>query len=68
MSKPQTFRPWNPEQTLLLPDPFDGIGKPEPLRENLAGCLSRRIDEVNRLVYRLDADLLVILACRYHYR
>jgi toxin YoeB len=51
-----------------LRDPFDGIGKPEPLRENLAGCLSRRIDEVNRLVYRLDADLLVILACRYHYR
>ena len=51
-----------------LRDPFLGIGKPELLRENLAGCLSRRIDEVNRLVYRLDADLLVILACRYHYR
>jgi toxin YoeB len=34
----------------------------------LAGCLSRRIDEEHRLVYRLDADLLVILACRYHYR
>jgi toxin YoeB len=51
-----------------LRDPFAGIGKPEPLRENLAGCLSRRIDEVNHLVYRLDADLLVILACRYHYR
>jgi toxin YoeB len=32
----------------------------------MAGCLSRRIDEVHRLVYRLDADLLVILACRYH--
>jgi toxin YoeB len=49
-----------------LRSPFEGIGKPEPLRENLAGCLSRRIDEVHRLVYRLDADLLVILACRYH--
>ena len=41
-----------------LRDPFEGIAKPEPLRENLAGCLSRRIDEVHRLVYRLDADLL----------
>ena len=49
-----------------LRDPFDVIGKPEPLRENMAGSLSRRIDEVHRLVYRLDADLLVILACRYH--
>jgi toxin YoeB len=45
-----------------------GIGKPEPLRENLAGCWSRRIDEEHRLVYRLDGELLVILACRYHYR
>jgi toxin YoeB len=49
-----------------LRSPFEGIGKPEPLRENMAGCLSRRIDEVHRLVYRLDADLPVILACRYH--
>jgi len=51
-----------------LRDPFEGIGKPEPLRENMAGCWSRRIDEEHRLVYQLDADLLVILACRYHYR
>jgi toxin YoeB len=51
-----------------LRDPFDGIGKPEPLRENLAGCWSRRIDEEHRLVYRLEGELLVILACRYHYR
>jgi len=51
-----------------LRDPFDGIGKPEPLRENLAGCWSRRIDEEHRLVYRLDGDLLVILACRVHDR
>ena len=49
-------------------DPFAGIGKPEPLRENLAGCWSRRIDEEHRLVYRPEGDLLVILACRYHYR
>ncbi len=51
-----------------LRDPFDGIGKPEPLRENLAGCWSRRIDEEHRLVYRLDGDQLVILACKYHHR
>jgi toxin YoeB len=51
-----------------LGDPFAGIGKPEPLRENLAGCWSRRIDEEHRLVYRLDGDLLVILACRVHDR
>ena len=49
-----------------LRDPFAGIGKPEPLRENLAGCWSRRIDEGHRLVYRLDGELLLILACRYH--
>lgn len=51
-----------------LREPFSGIGKPEPLRENLSGCWSRRIDDEHRLVYRLEASLLVILACRYHYR
>ncbi|MBZ0096465.1 MAG: Txe/YoeB family addiction module toxin [Sulfuricella sp.] len=48
-------------------EPFDGIGKPEPLKENLSGFWSRRIDEVNRLVYRVDGDDLVVIACRYHY-
>lgn len=47
--------------------PFDGIGKPEPLKENLAGFWSRRIDEANRLVYRVDGDDLIVIACRYHY-
>jgi toxin YoeB len=51
-----------------LRDPFTGIGKPEPLRENLSCCWSRRIDDEHRLIYRLDGPLLVILACRYHYR
>ena len=51
-----------------LRDPFVGIGKPEPLRENLSGCWSRRIDDEHRLVYRLDGPILVILACRYHDR
>ncbi|WP_311641769.1 Txe/YoeB family addiction module toxin [Selenomonas noxia] len=46
---------------------FEGIGKPEPLRENLSGCWSRRIDDTNRLVYRIQDDSLYILACRGHY-
>ena len=48
-------------------DPFEGIGKPEPLRENLSGFWSRRIDETNRLVYAVDDDYLTIITCRYHY-
>ena len=47
--------------------PFEGIGKPEPLRENLSGFWSRRIDETNRLVYAADDDSLTIISCRYHY-
>jgi len=47
--------------------PFEGIGKPEPLRENLSGFWSRRIDDTNRLVYAVDADYLTIISCRYHY-
>jgi toxin YoeB len=50
-----------------LREPFSGIGKPESLKENLSGLWSRRIDEVNRLVYLLDGGDLVVLACRYHY-
>ena len=46
---------------------YEGIGKPEPLRENLSGCWSRRIDETNRLGYRIEDGSLYILACRGHY-
>ncbi len=48
-------------------DPFVGIGKPEPLRGELSGYWSRRIDEVNRLVYRATDTEIVIIACRFHY-
>ena len=48
-------------------DPFDGIGKPEPLRGDLSGYWSRRIDDANRLVYRATDEELVVVACRYHY-
>lgn len=47
--------------------PFEGIGKPEPLKENLSGFWSRRIDESNRLVYIVDNNRLTIISCRYHY-
>jgi len=48
-------------------DPFAGIGKPEPLKENLSGFWSRRIDCEHRLVYAVDDNQLTIIACRYHY-
>ena len=48
-------------------DPFVGIGKPEPLRGELSGYWSRRIDEVHRLVYRATDTEIVIIACRFHY-
>ena len=47
--------------------PFDGIGKPEPLKENLSGFWSRRIDDTNRLVYAVDDEYLTIISCRFHY-
>ncbi len=47
--------------------PFDGIGKPEPLRHNLAGLWSRRIDDEHRLVYAIVGEDVVIVQCRYHY-
>ncbi|WP_295388974.1 Txe/YoeB family addiction module toxin [uncultured Thiodictyon sp.] len=50
-----------------LRTPFGGIGKPERLRENLSGFWSRRIDDSNRLVYAVDIDHLIIIACLYHY-
>ena len=50
-----------------LREPFAGIGKPESLKENLSDFWSRRIDESNRLIYRVDGEDLVIIACRYHY-
>lgn len=50
-----------------LRSPMEGIGKPEPLKENLAGFWSRRIDDTHRLVYAVEDKYLTIIACRYHY-
>ena len=47
--------------------PTEGIGKPEPLKYDLAGLWSRRIDREHRLVYKVEGSDLLIYSCRYHY-
>ncbi|QEH67664.1 Txe/YoeB family addiction module toxin [Cellulosilyticum sp. WCF-2] len=47
---------------------YEGIGKPEPLRGNLSGYWSRRIDECNRIVYKIADNKLIIIQCGSHYR
>lgn len=51
----------------ILQKPFEGIGKPEPLKFDLQGCWSRRIDRTHRLVYRIEDDIVIVISCRYHY-
>ena len=51
----------------VLTNPFEDIGKPEPLKENLSGYWSRRIDETNRLVYQVTDEYIIVISCRYHY-
>jgi len=48
-------------------NPFDGIGKPEPLRHEMQGSWSRRINDEHRLVYRVSETAVSIVSCRYHY-
>lgn len=48
-------------------NPFEGLGKPEPLKGNYQGWWSRRIDEVNRIVYKIEAGQIVVAQCRTHY-
>ena len=52
----------------VLRDPFEGLGKPEPLRYTLAGCWSRRVTQEHRLVYRVTEERVDFLQARYHYR
>lgn len=47
--------------------PFEGIGKPEPLKFQLQGCWSRRIDQEHRLVYEVTDLSILIIGCRFHY-
>ena len=51
----------------ILRTPFEGIGKPEPLRGDLSGCWSRRINDEHRLVDIVKAQDITLLACRFHY-
>ncbi len=51
----------------ILRHPYTGIGKPEPLKHELSGCWSRRINQEHRLVYKGDQDTIVIVSCKYHY-
>ena len=51
----------------IIRHPFEGIGKPEPLKHDLSGYWSRRINQEHRLVYRSDEDTIIIISCRYHY-
>lgn len=47
--------------------PFDGLGKPEPLKFKYSGFWSRRIDDEHRLIYAVRGDEIVIVKCRFHY-
>ena len=51
----------------ILRQPFIGIGKPEPLKYELQGCWSRRINDEHRLIYQVTEDEIIIIACKYHY-
>ena len=47
--------------------PFEGVGKPEPLKYDLSGKWSRRITDEHRLVYQVEGNNLIVFTCRYHY-
>ncbi len=51
----------------IVRSPFEGIGKPEPLKHGLAGYWSRRINDEHRLVYKVEGDAVYFAQCRYHY-
>jgi toxin YoeB len=51
----------------VMRSPFEGIGKPEPLRGNLSGLWSRRIDSANRLIYQVTDNAIIILSAKSHY-
>jgi toxin YoeB len=63
----KTLRRINELIQASLRTPSEGIGKPEPLRGNLSGLWSRRIDQANRLVYDVAEASISVVACRYHY-
>lgn len=65
--RPKTLRRINKLIQDILRDPYHGIGKPEPLRYDLSDYWSRRINETDRIVYKISDDILIIVKCRTHY-
>lgn len=51
----------------IMRSPFEGIGKPEPLKHGLSGYWSRRINDEHRIIYKIKDDSLLIAQCRFHY-
>ena len=51
----------------ILRQPFSGIGKPKPLKHDLKGYWSRRINDEHRLVYKVNDEAVIIVSCKYHY-
>ncbi len=51
----------------IIETPFEGIGKPEPLKHNLSGCWSRRIDKEHRIIYEVNEELIIVLSMKGHY-
>lgn len=67
MQDKRTLRKINILLSDIQRNPFSGLGKPEALKENFSGYWSRRIDNVNRLVYRIDNNLIEVIQCKGHY-
>lgn len=63
----KTLKRINKLTDAILREPFEGIGKPEPLKFGLSGAWSRRIDDTNRLVYIVTIDKIQIVQVKYHY-
>ena len=51
----------------ILRHPYEGIGKPEPLKHFLTGCWSRRINSEHRFIYQIKDDAIIVVKCRFHY-
>jgi toxin YoeB len=64
---PKMLRRINDLVRVIQRTPYEGIGKPEPLKYDLAGLWSRRTDREHRLVYQVSGNDLLIFSCRYHY-
>ncbi len=63
----KTLRRVNDLLKAIQREPFTGVGKPEPLKHQLAGFWSRRIDDTHRLVYAIEGDTVLVAACRDHH-